>query len=207
MPRTLFHARFRLQLSALLAGCVLLAPAAQADIYKYVDKQGHVYFTDHPDHKGYKLIIKTWKGWVPKKNANLAKARKKYSPAIRKVARNHRLPDALLHAVITAESAYDPNAVSKKGAVGLMQLMPSTAHRYGVYNRRDPMANMNAGADYLKDLLGMFHNNLPLALAAYNAGENAVVQSGNKIPPYYETRQYVSRVLKYYRRYLAAGNL
>jgi len=191
----------------MLACCVLLVPAARADIYKYVDKQGHVYLTDQPDHPGYRLLVRTWKGWVPKKNVNLAKARKKYSPEIRKVARNHRLPDALLHAVITAESAYNPNAVSSKGAVGLMQLMPSTAHRYGVYNRRDPVANMNAGAEYLKDLLSMYNDNLPLALAAYNAGENAVAQYGNRIPPYYETRHYVAKVLKYYKQYLAAGNL
>ena len=205
MQRSLPH--LRLRLGALLACCVMLVSAARADIYKYVDKQGHVYLTDQPDHPGYKLLMRTWKGWVPRRNVDLAKARRKYSPTIRKVAKNHRLPDALLHAVITAESAYDPNAVSSKGAVGLMQLMPSTARRYGVQNRRDPVANMNAGAQYLKDLLATFNNNLPLALAAYNAGENAVTQYGNRIPPYYETRHYVAKVLQYYRQYLASGNL
>jgi soluble lytic murein transglycosylase-like protein len=103
--------------------------------------------------------------------------------------------------VITAESAYDPEAISRTGAIGLMQLMPGTARRYGVANRRNPEDNISGGARYLVDLLKMFNNNLQLALAAYNAGENAVKEYGNKIPPYKETQNYVRKVLEYYNQY------
>jgi soluble lytic murein transglycosylase-like protein len=108
-----------------------------------------------------------------------------------------------LHAVIRAESAYDPFAVSHKGAVGLMQLMPDTARRYGVSNLTDPVANLQGGSRYLRDLLRLFKQNLRLALAAYNAGENAVIRHGHKIPPYQETRLYVEKALRYYRQYQA----
>jgi soluble lytic murein transglycosylase-like protein len=184
----------------LLIGLPLVAGA---DIYKYVDKHGRIHLTDRPAHSGYKRIVKTWKGWVESSISyrNMEKNRKRFSPAIQRTAVIHRLPPALLHAVITAESAYDPDAQSHAGAVGLMQLMPGTAQRYGVRNRRDPNANMIGGTRYLKDLLGMFDNNLILALAAYNAGENAVINHGNQIPPYPETQVYVRRVLKYYNDY------
>ena len=185
---------------ALLIG---LPFVAGADIYKYVDNHGRIHLTDRPDHAGYKRLVKTWKGWTETNIAYRAmeKNRKRFSPAIQKTAVQNRLPPALLHAVITAESAYDPDAQSQAGAVGLMQLMPGTAQRYGVRNRRDPNANMIGGTRYLKDLLGMFDNNLVLALAAYNAGENAVINNGNQIPPYEETQIYVRRVLKYYNDY------
>jgi len=191
--------------------CVVLAalfwtPGVQADIYKYVDKYGRVYLTDRPEHRGYKLLLKTRKGWKPQAapstvNLNRLKSRKLYEMAIAKAALKYRLPNALLHAVITAESAYNPSAVSPAGAVGLMQLMPDTALRYGVMNRTDPEENIHGGSRYLRDLLGMFNNNLVLALAAYNAGENAVINYGNKVPPYSETQTYVKRVLEYYKQY------
>ena len=176
---------------------------AGADIYKYVDKYGRVHLTDTPSHDGYKRLIKTWKGWTESRSPyrNFSKNRARFTPAIDLAAKRHQLPPALLHAVITAESAYDSDAVSRAGAVGLMQLMPGTAQRYGVRNRRDPRANVNGGTLYLKDLLRMFDNNLVLALAAYNAGENTVINYGHKIPPYQETRTYVRRVLKYYNDY------
>ena len=160
---------------------------SQADIYKYVDKHGRVILTDKPQHSGYKRLVKTWKGWeeakVPK-NFNWAKNQKKYDPTIRSVARIYKLPHTLLHAVITAESSYNPDAVSRAGAVGLMQLMPETAKQYGVSNRRNPKENIYGGSRYLRHLLRLFDNNLVLALAAYNAGEGAVKKYGNKIPPY-----------------------
>jgi soluble lytic murein transglycosylase-like protein len=99
------------------------------------------------------------------------------------------------------ESGYDPHAVSRAGAVGLMQLMPDTARRYGVRNLRDPAQNVQAGARYLRDLMGKFDNDLTLALAAYNAGEEAVAQYGNRIPPFRETLNYVPKVLDVYRRH------
>ena len=182
----------------------LFALPAQADIYKYVDKYGRVILTDKPRHSGYKRLVKTWKGWeeakVPK-NFNWAKNQKKYDPTIRSVARLYKLPHTLLHAVITAESSYNPDAISRAGAVGLMQLMPETAKRYGVSNRRNPKQNIYGGSRYLRDLLKLFDNNVILALAAYNAGEGAVKKYGNKIPPYKETRNYVNKVIKYYKKY------
>ena len=106
-----------------------------------------------------------------------------------------------MHAIITVESWYNPNAVSRAGAIGLMQLMPETAKRYGVINRRDVKESINGGSRYLSDLLRMFNNNIRLALAAYNAGENAVKKYDNTVPPYRETKNYVEKVIKYYKKY------
>ena len=102
---------------------------------------------------------------------------------------------SLLHAVIAVESGYDSKAVSRKGAQGLMQLMPKTAQRFGVKNPLDPLENVRGGALYLKWLLDFFDGNLKLALAAYNAGENEVVRAGYKIPSNRETLDYVPKVL------------
>jgi soluble lytic murein transglycosylase-like protein len=203
--------RYCVSLSLLVVGLLLSGGTVQADIYKYVDKYGHVYLTDRPPHKGYKLLIKTWKGWrygggridYKRLEAN----RRRYAPTISQAAKKYELPETLLHAVIRAESAYDPNAVSTAGAVGLMQLMPATAQRYGVVNRKDPVANIHGGSRYLRDLLGMFNNNLTLAVAAYNAGENAVIAHGYKIPPYDETRTYVQRVLAFYKEQRQKPNI
>ncbi|MGK0169415.1 MAG: soluble lytic murein transglycosylase-like protein [Gammaproteobacteria bacterium] len=173
--------------------------AAIADIYKFVDSNGVIHLSDRPLGKGYVPIVRTWKGWQPKRTS-LSKGRARYAPLIDKISRQFRLDRALVHAVVTAESAYNATAVSHAGAVGLMQLMPGTAKRYGVTNRRDPRQNVYAGVRYLRDLLVQF-DDVPLALAAYNAGENAVVRYGNKIPPYKETQGYVRKVLDYYRRY------
>jgi soluble lytic murein transglycosylase-like protein len=139
----------------------------------------------------------------PKPKASIKKHRKydDYAPLIEKTANRVGLPAALLHAVVQTESAYNPKAVSPKGAVGLMQLMPATAKRYGVKDRTNPAANLNGGARYLRDLLTMFKQNLSLALAGYNAGENAVKRYGNKIPPYRETKNYVKKVKRLYHQY------
>ena len=190
-----------------LCWLLLLAPlGAHADIFKYVDKYGRVTLTDQPSHSGYKLLVKTWKGWSEPTGRSinykgLAANRKRFSQTIQLAAKDRQIPLALVHAVITAESAYDPEAESRAGAVGLMQLMPATAERYGVRNRKDPSANIAGGTQYLKDLLGMFNNDMTLAVAAYNAGENAVLENGRQVPPYEETRTYVQRVLKYYADY------
>jgi soluble lytic murein transglycosylase-like protein len=116
-------------------------------------------------------------------------------------ARAFSLEPALIHAVISAESGYNPLARSAKGAKGLMQLMPGTAKRYGVDNPLDPEQNIHGGAAYLSYLLKLFGNDLNLALAAYNAGEGTVMEYGNRIPPYQETKQYVPKVLSYYKKY------
>ena len=188
----------------LLLVCTLAA-AAQADIYKYVDKNGMVHLSDHREGPGYRLLIRTFKGWVPRKAAASTANRARFTAIVNAAAQRYQLNQALLHAVITAESGYDPDAVSRAGAVGLMQLMPETAQRYGVWNRRDPTQNIQAGARYLKELLSRFQN-LRLALAAYNAGENAVAQYGNHVPPYEETQIYVEKVMKLFREFLDGEN-
>ena len=180
------------------------APPLMADVYRYIDKHGRVMLTDRPTHGGYQRLVRTWKGWEEARvfgNVNWRENQKKFDPTIRSVARQYRLPHTLLHAVITAESYYDPNAVSRAGAVGLMQLMPETARQYGVSDRRNPRQNIHGGSRYLHYLMGLFNNDLALALAAYNAGETAVKRHGNRIPPYKETQNYVKKVIGYYRKY------
>jgi hypothetical protein len=177
-----------------------------ADIYKYEDPQGNLYFTDRPMGKpGYHLLWKSVSGPSSRPSgtsriniAGMQKNRQRFSSMIDDVARRTRLRPELLHAVVRAESAYDPQARSRTGAMGLMQLMPGTAKRYGVEDTWDPKDNLDGGARYLRDLLAMFKYDLKLALAAYNAGENAVVKYGNRIPPFPETRNYVDQVLAYY---------
>jgi len=189
-------------ISLFLCGVSVIS-ATNADIYKYVDGKGHTFLTNKPPHKGYRLILKSHKRKREAKvdYQNMEKNRQRFAITIATVARNHDLPEGLIHAVIEAESAYDPEAVSRTGAVGLMQLMPETARRYGVINRRDPAANLSGGTRYLKDLLERFDNDLELALAGYNAGENAVEKYGNKIPPFVETQSYVRKVIKLYQQY------
>jgi soluble lytic murein transglycosylase-like protein len=184
-------------------GCMASEPSSAAEVYKYVDSKGVVHLTDRPPHGGYQLIQKAGKKLrMPRINFRDKDAnRKRFAGKIAEVASRYRVPEALIHAVITIESAYDPNAISRAGAVGLMQLMPATAKRYGVTNRRNPAANLAGGTRYLKDLLLRFDSNLELALAGYNAGENAVEKFGNRIPPFDETQNYVRKVLKLYSQH------
>ncbi|MCI0654007.1 MAG: lytic transglycosylase domain-containing protein [Methylococcaceae bacterium] len=185
---------------------------AQADIYRIVDQSGKVTFTNVPLKKipkgvKYTLVLKSL--IRPRKlgenapklvsmNGNRSRYRKKFEPIIASAAQRHKVDPKLLHAMIQAESAYNPNAVSHKGAVGLMQLMPQTADRYGVRNREDPDQNINGGAEYLSDLMSMFSSDIRLAVAAFNAGEQNVIKYGNTIPPFKETQQYVKKVMKFY---------
>ena len=180
--------------------CLICAQGAVADIYKYVDSNGTVHLTDRPPHDGYQLIqLSRKKTLMSRINYRDKEAnRKRFSGKIAEVANQYQVPEALLHAVITIESVYDPDATSRAGAVGLMQLMPATARRYGVFNRRDPTANLSGGTRYLRDLLIRFDNDIELALAGYNAGENTVVRYGNQIPPFDETQEYVRKVLMLY---------
>jgi soluble lytic murein transglycosylase-like protein len=209
-----------------LFGLVLLAAAApcHADIYAFLDENGVAHFSDHQVDTRYQLYMKTKPVEPivleapalpavrpePNESATIGKsaplqASKRYADMIAKVAQEQKLEPALLHAVITVESAYNPQAKSPKGATGLMQLMPDTAKRYGVTDLLNPLENLRAGARYLRDLLGMFNNNLRLVLAAYNAGEGAVIRSGNAVPNYPETRAYVPRVLQHYEQFRALG--
>lgn len=124
--------------------------------------------------------------------------RRLYLARLRQIAREHRLAPELMDAIIVVESAYEPEAVSSKGAMGLMQLMPDTATRFKVANAFDPAENMRGGARYLRWLMDRFDGELELVLAAYNAGEGAVERHGNRVPPYDETQAYVARVLRLY---------
>ena len=124
-----------------------------------------------------------------------SKKKKEFEQLVTQTANKHQVDPKLVHAVIQAESAYNPSAVSTAGAVGLMQLMPATAARFGVTDRYDPVQNVEGGTRYLKHLLHLFNSDLQLAVAAYNAGENAVIRNHHSIPPYAETQHYVSRVL------------
>jgi soluble lytic murein transglycosylase-like protein len=189
-----------MRIAAILTS-ILISNEVQADIYKFIANDGRIYYTDKPKNSLYKRIIRTrpinYAAALPYIGVN----KKKYADLIADAANRHQVDARLLHAVIQAESAYDANAISSAGAVGLMQLMPDTARRYGVFNRNDPVQNIDGGTHYLKDLLRMFHSNLDLAVAAYNAGENAVIRHNNSIPPYPETQNYVKIVKAlYYRR-------
>ncbi len=189
-------------LIALLLICgVFLAEPAQAGIYTFTDANGVMHFTNVPSTPRYADMKRVAYMPEPAAPRECPVDPKRFSPLVEKAAREHQIDQALLRAVIAVESGYDPSAVSRKGAVGLMQLMPQTARRYGVRNMYDPAQNIQGGARYLRDLMGKFNNDLPLVLAAYNAGEDAIAQYGNRIPPYRETRSYVPRVLDYYRQY------
>jgi soluble lytic murein transglycosylase-like protein len=206
-------------IKTLLAGlaCALLVPSAVlADVYKYRDSRGHIHLTDKP-MRGMTLLqryqISTGRridGARSKSGGILAKMNKRrddLAPLIDRAAMATRLRPALIHAVVRAESAYRSDAVSSKGAMGLMQLMPATAQRYGVSDRSDPAQNLRGGSEYLRDLLVMFENDLQLALAAYNAGENAVIRYGRRIPPYPETQNYVRKVIGFYNAMKGSGQL
>lgn len=194
-----------------LTFCLLLLPAqAHADIYTYTDVNGTEYFSNVPDNKRYTLFMRTAKEKAAaplagKPPLSTSGNRTRFTPLVEEAASQNKLDSALLHALITTESSYNPRAVSRKGAMGLMQLMPGTASRYGVSDAFDPVQNVHAGARYLNDLLKMFNQDLNLALAAYNAGEKSVIKYGNRIPPYRETVAYVPKVLDNYRKFRTAG--
>lgn len=193
--------------------CLVLGAApVQADIFKFVDENNVVHFTNMPNDTRYRLYKRTSPQQVAvpygytgsassaDRMAAFRANRQRYTPMINTTAAQYQVDPALVHAVIMAESGYNPNAVSPKGATGLMQLMPGTAERYGVHDSYDAAANIQGGTSYLRDLLAMFNQNIQLAVAAYNAGENAVINHGNQIPPYRETRNYVTKVLAFYSK-------
>jgi soluble lytic murein transglycosylase-like protein len=176
---------------------------AHADIYSFVDSAGVTHFTNVPVDGRYRLLLAT----PPEERAArpekwLAKSAE-FDLYIERAARSQSVHPELVRAVIVVESAFNPHAVSKRGAVGLMQLRPATARRYGVADAFDPEQNISAGVHYLRDLLTRYGNNLELTLAAYNAGEDAVERYGHSIPPFAETRHYVPTVLRIYRSLLS----
>jgi soluble lytic murein transglycosylase len=167
----------------------------EADIYRYVDSNGTIHFTNTPTTPRYQLFKKS----KTKRRVGAINTAQ-YDHLIKEISKQYRINPALVKAVIKAESNFDPYAVSKKGARGLMQLMPATMKDLQVYNPFHPRDNINGGVKFLKQLLERFNNDLSLSLAAYNAGPNAVEQY-EAIPPYAETQHYVKKVLNYFDRY------
>lgn len=170
-----------------------------ADIYRHVDENGVAHFTNTPTgFKGELYLREPPKHPLRKSSSGMD--RLWVTEYVERFSRANNLPPALVKAIIKAESNGDRFAVSPKGAQGVMQLMPFTAKRMKVSNPFDPIENIEGGVKYIKELLGTFGGNLVHAVAAYNAGPDAVKKYGG-IPPYAETRLYVKRVMNYYRQY------
>ncbi|MGH7184009.1 MAG: lytic transglycosylase domain-containing protein, partial [Nitrospiraceae bacterium] len=175
-------------------------PTTTAEIYRYVGRDGSISLTNVPTDSRYQKIE------IESSRFRTTLSEQELEPLIRRHSSQQQLHPALIRAVIKAESGFDPRAVSRAGAIGLMQLMPQTALRLDVRDMYDPDDNVGGGAKYLRQLLDRFHGNLPLALAAYNAGENAVDRY-QALPPFDETRQYVRKVLRYYRTFLVRDGI
>jgi soluble lytic murein transglycosylase-like protein len=215
----------------MLALALLVASPTRADVYSFIDDDGTPRFSNIPDDPRYKLFIKELQAYQPKSTGeacgvgdcklrvpwgrehgraaleNPLLQRRPYHGEVKAAADRFMLDPALIHAVIEAESRYDPKAVSGKGAIGLMQVMPQTGRRYGVRAQelRVPEKNIATGAQYLADLLRLFEGDVELALAGYNAGEHAVARYGDEIPPYAETKAYVPRVVGFWKALRVPG--
>ncbi len=195
-------------LLSLALSCALSFPGvAAADIYQWTDAEGVLHFTNRPTSTpGAKLYMRSTSPspavgapiFAPQ-DRDIARYTR-YDELIRQAAALYQIPEQLVRAVIRVESDYDPRAISSSGARGLMQLMPTTAERMQVRDIHDPRENIFGGVRYLRVLANMFNGDLELTLAAYNAGEGAVMQYGG-IPPFQQTRDYVVKVSSYYRRY------
>lgn len=188
----------------IISAVALLASAGSvsAGIYAFTDEHGTVHYSNVPTDPRYRLLIASPPEATDSSATiqTLLKRSQAYSSLIEHAARVNRLDPALVRAVIVAESACNPQATSKRGARGLMQLMPATARQYGVRNVYDPEQNIRAGSQYLRDLADRYKDDLQLMLAAYNAGPQAVDSQGQRIPQFRETLDYVPRVLRIYRR-------
>ena len=192
------------------------AVGASADIYQYVDGSGVIHFTNVRNDPRYRVYLKGDRvrgtGYaggagiaVPPSDHDAARF-VRYDEWIREAATLYQIPEQLVRAVIKVESDYDPRAVSVSGARGLMQLMPDTADRLMVKDIADPRENIFGGVRFLRVLANSFNGDLELTVAAYNAGPGAVVQYGG-IPPYAQTRDYVVKVTRYYRRYRTVADV
>jgi len=168
------------------------APAVLADIYMFIDSQGVLHFTNAPTSSQYTLYIK--------ERPKPAAATKKYDGIIQEASNKFGLSFSLLKAIIKVESDFDSRAVSKKGALGLMQIMPENLQAFNIRDPYDPRDNILGGARYFKSLIERFEGKLPLALAAYNAGPT-IVDKYRNIPPIQETKDYVKKIMKYFYLY------
>ena len=184
-------------LVGLALGILFPAAPARADIYRYTDENGVMHITNLPTSPDYKLWIKE-RRVIIRAGIDMTK----YGPRIQKASDKYKVDYSLVKAVIKAESNFNHKAVSPKGAQGLMQLMPKTASTLQVKDSFEPESNIEGGVKYLRYLMNVYNGHLPLALAAYNAGEKAVARCGG-IPPYAETQGYVRRVLALYKQYSA----
>jgi hypothetical protein len=206
--------RFRLAFSLAVALAALGAPAS-ADIYQYTDADGVVHFANTPPAGGGAKVVVRGSGGtpgarplgpiVPPQDRDPARFTR-YDEWIRQAAALYQIPEALVRAVIKVESDYDPRAVSSSGARGLMQLMPETAERMQVKDAHDPRENIFGGVRLLRILANSFNGDLQLTVAAYNAGPDAVMKHGG-IPPYAQTRDYVVKVVGYYKRYRTTADV
>lgn len=197
---------------ALGIGPIAAPPAARADIYTYTDENGVIHFTNQPPRRrrGVRVAVRTQtphaddppRATMGPRDASPDRYQR-YDAFIREAAALYRLPESFLRAVIRVESDYNPMVVSHAGAQGLMQLMPATAARMGVRDAFDPRQNILGGARYLRILANSFGGDLILTIAAYNAGEGAVLRHRG-VPPYAETQRYVQRVLGWYWQFLQA---
>ena len=224
------HSLSQTILCGIAAAVLLTSQVFAGAAYQYRAPDGNMVYTDKPLEAPYVLVNAMYLDWgdykgrepepitfedEPEKSTDddeleveklyveegyTGEKAGSYAAIINAAAEKYRLAPELIHAVIKAESNYNPEAVSHAGAVGMMQLMPMTAKRLGVEDSRDPAQNIEGGSKYLRELLDLFDNDLKLALAGYNAGEGAVMKYGNDIPPYKETQNYVKIVLRNMRR-------
>ena len=190
-----------------IIGLIIACESAHAQIYGGLTASGSILLSSNQDESANQLIVN--ETLVIDSNAEgiLSAALPRtvpesFIPFINEASATYRLPAALIHAVISVESNYNPRALSPKGAQGLMQLMPATAKRFGVVNSFDPRVNILAGSHYLRWLMDFFQQDLELTVAAYNAGEMAVIQAGRRIPKFNETEKYVPKVLALYKKAL-----
>jgi len=188
----------------------LVPPVAHADIYQYTDASGVLHFTNVSGGKNHKRVQSEPRQKIQPEASSLSQEARPstnrissanmpsaYLDIIQTACNRHGVDPALVHALVKVESDFNPYALSKKGAMGLMQLMPQTAMDMNVQNSFSPNDNVDGGVKYLRYLIDRYEGNLSLALAAYNSGETAVKKWG-AIPPFKETRNYVQRVLKLY---------
>lgn len=193
--QNLYRGRAWAVLTSLILLFLVQGTQAHAGIYKYVDEQGIIHFSNVPTNPQYALYIKE-DGDIE----FLRPGKDQFDHLIEEASDQYGIDFALIKAIIRAESDFDPRAVSRAGAMGLMQLMPETADNLSVIDVFDPRENIDGGARHFRRLLDAFQNDLTLSLAAYNAGKNAVLQF-KSVPPYDETQRYVKKVLRFYQTY------